>query len=47
MQRKILEERNKKLEAEKEAEKQIDLKITACLREDLSKAKSDAAAKAE
>lgn len=47
MQKKILDERTKQLKTEKENERNIDLKITECLKEDLSKAKADAAQKAE
>ena len=47
MQKKILEERTKQINQEKEKEKEVQNKITACLREDLSKAKADAFKKAE
>lgn len=46
MQHKILEERTAKLALEKEKEKALDLRITTCLKEDLSKAKADAIQKA-
>lgn len=47
MQRLILEDRAKKLALEKENDRNLDLKITACLKEDFSKTKKEAAQKAE